>query len=952
MSLAETMATGIIYNVELVDVSVGSIAAFSIKLDRGNHLVVNSSFAGGYGDVNVIPEGLVKGRTYALTFGSDVSTLQINAIKEGSSDFTLWKKAASASFELPILFYIPDDYDNVKLIFNSQYKKNVLFTIEDVTETLLSLSEQKIPIYELGTLYSAVFPQTGNGSTVRARTKPGYRIHLKEGDVIKLKNTGYRFFLEYVRINDISTNSETNWITTSYTIVEEGLYCIIIGPSPEAGSYTDSKTLASQIEIISKEENYIQKNELFSDSAIKSLQYNIHYDNRTFSFSKTGHYIKLDGTLDDSTAWWMSNVIRLYKEEAVEVFCSTTSFGVIIALTDLEQSFYTPVVSASDHQVQALHKYTATEDCYIILQYFRITGSPSIYTESHRVISIENRLAGVDRDIDDIEDDVEKINGRLSTDIVNHYDALPPSSTYRRKTIPVVVRNNEEIFVSIQTESTDVFYCYLIDGNDNNITNNFLWGQGSHSGTYKTQLYDGFIESTYLAVVCQKANDPKPYDVEVKCGLERDIEVLIQDVDILQQDVASLKGDKPKYVIDETERIKRKLLSMLNGNATIFTFNTDQHFEYPFLSGNAAYNPEYVMHGVNAIVDVAKEIPLDMIVMGGDVAGYDGRASSTIKGILQEVEHLNSPFMDLNVPEVSIPGNHDAYQNNGNITAQGMYNVHFKRSKWHHAIHHSGSDNCDCYYDDTDKKIRYIFVDTFTQNVRTESYVTFLNSALSSMDEGYKAIIFSHNPLTNEFNGVVKAISGNGQEDNAFANPTDLHTTINQYADDIIACICGHSHCDAYGINSSGILFIETTTAASHTIYHTEDGIPYQRTRNSVNETAYDFFVIDTTNQTIEAVRYGQGTNRKWKYKGTGQGLISYKNCVSGTMSIPSLTLTFTNSSDNTDVVNVTCDGNGFYEVYLTLGATYTITCSGYTLDVNSVEVSENKVVDITATSE
>lgn len=814
MTIAAEMTTGIVYEVEVVDKSVNSLATLKVQVDNvvdgTEHLINNSTFTGkGSGTaVNVIPEGIVSGRTYALTFnGSDVLSLVVYATKTGSSDYILWSKGSSQTFELPILFYIPDGYDGVKLAFQAIAGKKVLFSFEDVTEALLSLSEQKIPLFELGQQYTAVFPQEAYSSTSRARIKPGYRMHLKEGDIIHLKNSGYRFFLNYVRMNDPSTNYGSAWQTSDYTISEEGLYCMAITPYPETGSYTDSKTLASQIEIVPASDSSSSVN---VDDIIKSLQYDVHDEERTFTFNNTGHYIKTDGTLGDSQYWNMGNVVRLYKGETVEIFCSTTYYGVIIALTDLEQSFYTPVVTVLDNQVKALHKYTATEDCYIILQYFQITGSPSIYTDSQRVISIENRLVGVESDIEEI------------------------------------------------------------------------------------------------------------------------------------------KASKPQYVIDETERIKRKLLSIINGNATIFTFNTDQHFEYPFLSGSDAYNPKYVMHGVNAIVDIAKEIPLDMIVMGGDVAGYDGSTSSTIKGILQEVEHLNSPFMDLNVLEVSIPGNHDAFQNNGNITAQGMYNVHFKRSKFTNFLHHEGTDNCDCYYDDTDKKIRYIFVDTYSQNVRTESYTTFLTNALSTLGNDYKAVIFSHNPLTNEFAGVVRKINSQGQDSDAFENPTDLHTIINQYASKVIACICGHTHADAYGISSAGILYITTTTAAAHTIGHTTDGIPYTKTVNSATETAFDFFVIDTVNQTLEAVRYGQGTNRKWKYKGTGQGLISNKNCVGVKCSVPSLSLVFTNASNSSDSVTVVCDGTGFGEAYLTLGATYNITCSGHTLSVNSVSVDENKSLNIT----
>ena len=806
MTIAAEMTTGIVYEVELVDKSVNSLATLKIQVDnvvdKTEHLINNSTFTGkGSGTaVNVIPEGIVSGRTYALTFnGSDVLSLVVYATKTGSSDYTLWAKDSSQTFELPILFYIPDGYNGVKLAFQAIAGKKVLFSFEDVTEALLSLSEQKIPLFEMGRMYSATFPQQTFSSTGRARTKPGYRIHLKVGDVIKI-NSGYKFYMMYVKLNDPSTGYSVYWKTEDYIVEEEGLYCIDITPNPESGSYTDSKTLASQLKIVPASDSSSSAD---VDDIIKSLQYDVHDEERTFTFNNTGHYITTDGTLGDSQYWYMGNVVRLYKGETVEIFCATTGYGVIIALTDLNQSFYTPVVITSDNQVQALHKYTATEDCYIIIQYWHKTGNPTIYADSARVVSIESRL-----------DDVE--------------EAL--------------------------------------------------------------------------------------------------------DVD-------------PDFTVNERARVQRKLISTLNGDNAIIAFNTDQHLTYPY--NGSGTNPLYTMRGLKSLAKIAKNVPLDLIVLGGDAPAYDA-SSLAIDKIMQEVEYINSPFMDLNVPEVSIPGNHDAFQHNGDMTAQGMYNVHFKRSKFTNFLHHEGTDNCDSYYDDTDKKIRYIFVDIYSQNVRTESYSTFLTNALSTLGNDYKAVIFSHNPLTNEFDGVVRKINASGQEVDAFENPTDLHSIINPYASKVIACICGHTHSDAYGVSPAGILYVTTTTAAAHTISHTTDGIPYTKTVNSATETAFDFFVIDTVNQTLEAVRYGQGTNRTWKYKGTGQGLISNKNCVDVKCSVPSLSLVFTNASNSSDSVTVACDGTGWGETYLTLGATYNITCSGHTLSVSSVSVDENKSLNIT----
>ena len=106
--------------------------------------------------------------------------------------------------------------------------------------------------------------------------------------------------------------------------------------------------------------------------------------------------------------------------------------------------------------------------------------------------------------------------------------------------------------------------------------------------------------------------------------------------------------------------------------------------------------------------------------------------------------------------------------------------------------------------------------------------------------------------------------------------------------------------------------------------------------------------MVNLTEQTIEAIRFGQGSNRKWYYKGANIGLISYTNYVYGKTSIRNVTLTFTNNADSSDVVTATSDSNGDYGVYLKLGATYTISSTGYTLDTTEITVNENTELNIT----
>lgn len=337
-------------------------------------------------------------------------------------------------------------------------------------------------------------------------------------------------------------------------------------------------------------------------------------------------------------------------------------------------------------------------------------------------------------------------------------------------------------------------------------------------------------------------------------------------------------GDElPDYVKNERDRVYGIIVNRSLGDVHISAFNTDQHFDLDRLDiPTSTYNPKWVMQGVRAMKEICDQIPVDMVILGGDVAGYGGGTSNDVEGIVKTADYLFAPLVGIDSILVGIPGNHDAYQNNGNVTAQSMYNAFAKRNQRHLYYHGNGTDNCDAYVDDTRHKIRSIFIDTYSRNTRTESYQTFLTDALESLPDGYMAVVYSHNALTNEFAGSVLAqkISDPSVTIDAFQNPTDCHTILNQYADKIIACICGHSHFDASAVSSAGILYIETTTAAPHTRNYTTDSIPNTSTIGTVTDTSFDFFVIDQSAKTIEAVRYGEGCNRKWLYKGVNAGMM------------------------------------------------------------------------------
>ena len=179
-----------------------------------------------------------------------------------------------------------------------------------------------------------------------------------------------------------------------------------------------------------------------------------------------------------------------------------------------------------------------------------------------------------------------------------------------------------------------------------------------------------------------------------------------------------------------------------------------------------------------------------------------------------------------------------------------LFNVYFKRIAKTNFLKGWDNSHTNGYWDSAEHNIRFIF---FDDNPRdgNEKFTTmnqFLENMLSGTPEGYKIVVFSHQPLSSKLTTAP------------WANPLSLETILNQYADKIICCICGHIHADN-SETSDGILYIGTTMGG-----YGNDVNGNARILNTEQETAFDTFVIDQTNRKIYAFRYGYGSDREWTY--------------------------------------------------------------------------------------
>ena len=836
--------------------------------------------------------------------------------------------------------------------------------------------------------------------------------------------------------------------------------------------------------VLSAEAGAKINNHLKDSNQIFAIENDLQINATPITLSNRGQYVSLTGTkvTEGTENWIQSQPITVSKGQVVVVYGASTGNGTIIALTDEEETFYTPVIIAND--TIKPHFYKVVEDGYIVVQCFYLKfNSAFIVNDSPRINDILEKIATLNetrnedrgnlgsllfdyklktnewifeygnlsweganegnnlkyfmrtRDflstenvglikvpqglkfnrvcyydsnhvcklqestnltseyevkttypyfrfsiinvsgtapinlgqtIPDKIDEVEDQIGAITNVDTFTFDIVGDQYGFNSKSINYNFVNGEMYHVSIETlDNRYETYLSVKDTSGKTLIGSIIRGKGIRDGYFTCDVDNG----TKLYMTVAPAYATSTYVVKIN--------KVVKSVDDRINQIEPISS--PSYALAEKQRVYNELIDRVNANAALFAFNTDQHLSHNN-NGDTKLGKRWVLEGAKMLDELAYELPIDLVVLGGDSAGYyDNQVPIILKGI----NDLTNTFQRCKCL-VGIPGNHEAFQNTANnennkkITPKAMYNTYGKINSFNPKfVSSNNTDVCVCngYIDDAYHKIRYIFVDIYSgyengnEAYRINICSTFLEQALNSMGDDYNAIIMSHAPLTTEFNGIVtiEDASTHATQD-AFTNPFGLQSVLNAHSQNIIACICGHSHADVYAYSqTSGILYIETTCALPDSKY-LFDNIPFNRTLSAFSNapsyapsypwlTAYDIFVVNQEEKTIEALRYGQGTNRKWRYKDNGTnpaGFISYKNCVNGYIMNGTTPVTtavvFTNTNDATDEVSVTPNSTGFFETYLTLNATYNITCSGFTLDVLSVTMDGNKSLNIKAT--
>lgn len=387
------------------------------------------------------------------------------------------------------------------------------------------------------------------------------------------------------------------------------------------------------------------------------------------------------------------------------------------------------------------------------------------------------------------------------------------------------------------------------------------------------------------------------------------------------------------WVSEEISTMVTKMRALSKHKILAFAFATDQHFSQ---ASTGTETDAAIIRGLRSIPQIAGDFPLDLVVLGGDEAGYGGAADNNLQGIADDVAEVRNAANTPKCPVIAMAGNHDAYQNMGAANSDGYqeYNWKIRGNVVRRELDWAGVRSTNCWYDDETSKVRFVFLDGYSvvngqtlaaMGASADNELTrCIDSSLSDdklKNSEWRVIIFSHNVIaeagTNQYQPIGEA----------------FWTKIKAYADagvDIVACINGHAHNIAHGVKDDVIFIcvnqgLPVTSPTSPAIRVSFDGNIYTNVLGTAKETAYQIFVLDETEGKLYAFQFGAGTDRVFNTTPGQRGieLDELGGVVSSSETIAGGTIKATNH--NTEY-SVTLDSTGSYSFpYLCPGLTWRV---------------------------
>lgn len=347
----------------------------------------------------------------------------------------------------------------------------------------------------------------------------------------------------------------------------------------------------------------------------------------------------------------------------------------------------------------------------------------------------------------------------------------------------------------------------------------------------------------------------------------------------------------------ELYRVKSDVDKIRKKDSIVVPFITDTHAGIN--NRNLGFLKKTGYDHMQSVVNLTKILECDYVVHGGDI--IDG-SSITVNEARQSLSEFVNIMNKIDVPVFAMKGNHDdnslgdtydKHDLSGVIPFSELKGYVFDRSlhKGKLNVNNDDPEGSYGYYDDTKNKVRVFFFDSFNtkQKMSGKEYafplvsskgwfanlqLNWMASAMKSIPNGYKSLIFSHtgivdyrdttsklHPEVVNAEAVQILIKGFENGDKVLYEgknkdfPININIDFEGVKTQTYAWINGHVHGDYFKkIPQAQVLSIATLCSKPDL---TET---YQyRKFGTIYEDSFSVFVLTPSTKTLDIIRFGAG---------------------------------------------------------------------------------------------
>ena len=355
----------------------------------------------------------------------------------------------------------------------------------------------------------------------------------------------------------------------------------------------------------------------------------------------------------------------------------------------------------------------------------------------------------------------------------------------------------------------------------------------------------------------------------------------------------------PDYIKREAQESIESISSYQDENTVTFTFMPDIHYTQDI--------GRYIRtkRTFNAYRDIAQNVKIDKLVLGGDNIGDSGKEyrAKLFAGLREQMSGLdyypiNGNHDDGTIWDVQLIKSGTATNHSTHSEMYDMFYDHLPDL----GVELGDAENSGLYYmqNDMQAKVRYIFLDThdipyiigdngklkytgqWNGAISQKQLDWLVNKALKFDEEGWSVVVFAHvlpDPRTpdGEHKKIVRNLTivrdvldayknGTGLKGEYYENELKLNIDVD-FSDytraDISSVIMGHYHLDKVVYSDSYIPYIYVGCAV---MKDSASRLSYPRIDGDKSEILFDVITIDKAAKRIYLTRVGAGSDRVIEY--------------------------------------------------------------------------------------